>query len=248
MADAFGDAGPAPVAELAAADDVRVQDAAGRVGQVGLHTAVGDRFEVSRDAAEGSRRAGGAGEGVDPAGGLVPDLRAGGFEVGAPVGHVVELVGPDGVGDGGGVAAGLVVVVVRMVVGDGGDRVDGRAQEPEQVDLALGLRVWHVDDEIVAPGAADVREPDAGVARRAFDDGAAGAEVALLFGIPDDIQGGTIFDTAARVLEFGFAEDFTAGFVGESVQADERGVADGWFRAGEDVSRKSFVSGEGGGM
>jgi len=50
-----------------------------------------------------------------------------------------------------------------------------------------------------------VGEAYAGVARCAFDDGAAGFEEAALFGIFDDVVGGAVFDAAARVLELGFA-------------------------------------------
>ncbi len=146
----------------------------------------------------------------------------------AAVGRVVELVRPDGIGEGFRVAARLVVVVGRVVEGDGGDGVDLCTQKPEEVDLALGLRVRHVDDQLVAAAAADVGEADACVAGRAFDDGAAGLEEAALFGVFDDVEGCAVLDGAAGVHEFGFAEDFAAGLGGEVVEADEGRVADRW--------------------
>jgi hypothetical protein len=73
-----------------------------------------------------------------------------------------------------------------------------------------------------------VREPDARVAGGAFDDGPAGLDQALLFGMLDDEEGGAVFDTAARVLEFGFAEDIAAGLFGELFESYEGGFADCW--------------------
>ncbi len=70
-----------------------------------------------------------------------------------------------------------------------------------------------------------MREADAGVSRCAFDDGAAGAELAAFFGIFNHVEGSAVFDTAAGVLEFGFAVDFAAGFVGKAGEADQGGVA-----------------------
>jgi hypothetical protein len=43
----------------------------------------------------------------------------------------------------------------------------------------------------------------------------------------DDEEGGAILDGAAWVLEFGLSEDIAAGFFGQSLEADERGFADG---------------------
>jgi len=61
-----------------------------------------------------------------------------------------------------------------------------------------------------------VREPDPCVAGGAFDDRPARAQLPPFFGILHDIQRGAVFDAAAGVLEFGFAEDLAAGFVGEA--------------------------------
>src|SRR5690606_34373884 len=73
---------------------------------------------------------------------------------------------------------------------------------------------------------AHVREPDAGVAGRALDDGAARAErAALLRGEHDELRG-PVLDRAARVQEFRLAEDLTAGFLARAPEPDERGVAD----------------------
>ena len=71
-------------------------------------------------------------------------------------------------------------------------------------------------------------EADARVSRCAFDNGAAGFQLPGFFGIEHDVEGGAVFDAAARVLEFGFAEDGAGGLLGEVVEADEGRVANGW--------------------
>lgn len=71
-------------------------------------------------------------------------------------------------------------------------------------------------------------EADAGVSGGAFDDGAAGLEEAEFLGVLDDVEGGAVFDAAAGVLEFGFAEDVAAGFFGEALEADEWCLSNCW--------------------
>jgi hypothetical protein len=73
-----------------------------------------------------------------------------------------------------------------------------------------------------------VCEPNAGVASCAFDDGSAGVQETEALCIFDDEEGGAVFDGAAGVLEFGFAEDVAAGFLGEALEAYERSFADCW--------------------
>src|SRR5690606_695548 len=99
--------------------------------QEALDAAAGHVLEVARNSREGTRRPRSAGEGVDLAVRLRPNLGARSLDVGAAVGGVVELVRPDGIVEALGVAAGLVVVVVRVVEGDGGDGVDLGAEEAE---------------------------------------------------------------------------------------------------------------------
>lgn len=57
----------------------------------------------------------------------------------------------------------LVVVVLWIVERDSRDGVDFCAEKSEEVDLALRLRIWHVDHELVAFGTADVCEANTGV-------------------------------------------------------------------------------------
>ena len=52
-------------------------------------------FQRDGDAGQGAAGADRAGEAVDLAAGLLPDFRAGAFDMGLAVGDIVELVGPD---------------------------------------------------------------------------------------------------------------------------------------------------------
>ena len=60
-----------------------------------------------------------------------------------------------------------------------------------------------------------MREANPGIASCAFDDCSAWFEEAALFGVFDHVEGGAVFDTAARVLKFCFSEDRARGFFGE---------------------------------
>ena len=69
---------------------------------------------------------------------------------------------------------------------------------------------------------------NSGIASRAFDDGAPRLQQSESFGILDDVESGAVFDGAAWILEFSFAEDVAAGFFGEALEADEGGLPDCW--------------------
>jgi hypothetical protein len=70
-----------------------------------------------------------------------------------------------------------------------------------------------------------VSETDTSVSGCAFDDGTAGFQETLLFGILNDEEGGAVFDGTAGVLEFGFSKDIAACLFGEFLQADKRGFS-----------------------
>ena len=100
--------------------DQSVQHTTRWIGQPGLDPPVTLLCEVSRHTGQGASGAGGADESVKLTSvGLLPDLRAGREDMGASVGRVVKLVGPDGVVEGFRVSRGLVVVVLRVVKRDG---------------------------------------------------------------------------------------------------------------------------------
>ena len=74
---------------------------------------------------------------------------------------------------------------------------------------------------------ADQRKPDAGVARRAFNNRAAGFQRALGDGILNDEQGGPVLDRLTGVHEFRLAVYLAAGFLARLAQTDKRCVANG---------------------
>lgn len=143
--------------QLSTALDVAVEHTAWRISQEALDPAIADGLQVSRDTCQGTGRSRGASEGVDLSLRLGPNLWTGGLDVRLTVGRVVELVRPDGVIERLRVSSGLVVVVLWVVERHCGDWVHLRAQQAEQINLSLGLGVGHVDDQLVALGAADVR-------------------------------------------------------------------------------------------
>ncbi|EFY98819.2 hypothetical protein MAA_05958 [Metarhizium robertsii ARSEF 23] len=227
LPNALRDTRPRPLNQLPPRANIRVQHAPRRIGQVAPHPAPRHVLQVPRDAGESARRARRARERVHAPRRLGPDLRPRRLNVCAPVGRVVKLVRPDSVVEGLGVPPRLVVVVVRVVKGHGRHGVHLGAEEAQQVDLALRLRVGHVDDEAVPAGAADVREPDARVAGGALDHGAPRAQEPALLGVLDHVQGCAVLDRAPRVHELGLAQDLAARLFGEPVEADEGGVSDG---------------------
>src|SRR5262249_54208088 len=107
------------------------------------------------------------------------------------------------------------------------------AEHLEQRVFLRRLVVRHHDQAAVAAGVADVREPDAGVARRAFHHHAAGGELAALLGAVHDGARGAVLDRAAGVHELGLAEDLAAGVLAHTPQAQERRVADRADEAGD---------------
>jgi hypothetical protein len=244
LTNALGDAAAAALAELAAALDVAVQHGPGGVREPALGAAVGDFLQVAGDAGKGASGSRGAGKSIQHAAGLRPQLRPGGFDVSAAVRGVVELVCPDCVLEAFGVTLCLVVVVLRVLEGDGGDRVDFCAEETEQVDFGGGLSVRHVDHAFVPFAATHVGQADTGVARCAFHHRAARLDQAALLGVFDNVQCRAIcivlagvgesgglgaketFHGAAGVHELCLPEDFAAGFFGELVEPDQRRVSD----------------------
>ena len=165
----------------------------------------------------------------------------------AAVGHVVELVGPDGavglaLGDLGSQPAGIFHVIVRVPVRHGRDQAQVGADQPEHVLLLVALRLRHDDDGAIAAGIGHQGQADAGIAGGALDDDAAGAEQAAGFGVLDDRQRRAVLDAAAGIEELALAQDLAAGQLGCLVQADQRRVADQVDEAGADTHRHRVIS------
>jgi hypothetical protein len=182
----------------------------------------------ARERSAGSDR---AGEAVDLAAGLPPDLWPGAAEVAFAVRGVVPLVGPQhsvrlGRRELLRHPLGYVHVVVRVLVWNRGNLAQLGAAEPQHVFLFLALRVRDHDHGAVAARVADEREADPGVAGGALDDDPAGLEHAAPLGVQDDVERGAVLDRPARVQELGLPKDRAAGQLGRLAQLDQRGIAD----------------------
>ena len=188
-------------------------------------------LQRARHAAQGAAAAHRAGEAVDLAVGLVPDLGAGGAVVAVAVGGVVELVGPDRAvrllgGEFLGERAGVAHVVAGIGVGHGRHQPEVGAAQPQHVLLFLALRLGHHDHRAVAARIGDQGDADAGIAGGALDDHAAGLELAALLGVLDDGERRAILHRAAGIEELRLAVDVAARRLRGGDQLDQRRVAD----------------------
>jgi hypothetical protein len=82
-----------------------------------------------------------------------------------------------------------------------------------------------------------MREADAGIARGALDDGAARPQQAAARHRARCRERRAVLDRLAGVEELRLAPDLAAGGIGNPVEADQRGVADG----GDDISLERMV-------
>src|SRR5580704_14772456 len=228
LADAFGDRGAFRLQR--AGRVVAVERGAHRIGERDAH-GVAARFERDGDAGERAAGADGADKAVDLAVGLLPDFRAGGFDMALAIGDVVELIGPDravlfGPGQLRGEAARDFDVIVGIGIGHGRHFDQLGAAQPQRVLLLLALGLRDHDHAAKAHGVADQSQPDAGIAGGAFDNDAARPQLALLHRVLDDEQRGAVLDRLARIHEFGLAQNGTAGRRRHALELDQRRVAD----------------------
>ena len=83
-----------------------------------------------------------------------------------------------------------MLVILRIAIWLGRNAAHLRSQGFQQVGLLVAEVVRYNEQAPVALGEADEREPDAGVARRAFDDCSARPEDAATFGVLDERECG----------------------------------------------------------
>ena len=162
------------------------------------------------------------------AAGLLPDFRAGGPVVRLGIHLIVELVGQHGARGVLDDLLGLHDVVVGVVGRHRGRRDDHlRAVGLEQPHLFLRHLVRHGEDAAVPLERRRDREPDAGVAAGALDDGPARLELAPPLGVLDDGESDPVLDRAAGIGVFRLAVDRRPDAGAHPAQPDQRGPADG---------------------
>ena len=226
FADAFDDVGEG-LADFSGLDLFVVQRADG------IHADdfdVGILFlEVTSHAGDGAAGADAADEMRDFSFGVFPDFRAGGAIVRFRIHRIGVLIGIEGIGNFAREFCGDGIVAARIFRLDGGGADDHFGAESfQQINFFARLFVGDGEDDFIAAHAGDESEPQAGVAGRAFDDGAAGLEFAGAFGFFDHGDADAVFHRAAGIHVIGFDPNFGGGIFRQTVEADDRRVADGF--------------------
>ncbi len=147
-----------------------------------------------------------------------------------PVGDIVELIGPEGAvrlrsGELLGQPARDAHVIVGVGIGRRRDFDQRRAGDPERELLFLALAVGNDDDALQAQRIAHQGQADAGVARRALDNGAAAPDQPATQRIADDEERGAILDRLTRVEKFRLAKNGAARGLGGTPELDQRRIA-----------------------
>ena len=186
------------------------------------------RFALLDDLAHTGDSASGADgrdEDVDLAIRVFPDLFGSCLRVDRGVGLVVELLGNPGIGR-------LLVKLLRTSDGalhSFGSRSEDElgAEESEQSTALQTHGLGHGEDELVSLGGRDEGKCDARIAAGGLDDCGAGLEVPLGLGISNHGRADTVLDAAEWIEEFALQRDGGGKASGHSVEADERGAANG---------------------
>ena len=150
----------------------------------------------------------------------------------APVGDVVELVGPDGAPGLGlverfGQTSGIANVIVGIGVRNRRHFDQFGAGKAKQILLLLRLGVGDDDHGTVAEGARHHGDADAGVAGGPLDDHASRPQRAAGDGVLNDRQCRAVLDRPSGIDEFGLAEDRAAGRLRRGRETNEGRPADG---------------------
>ena len=201
-----------------------------------LHELTGGRFDrdhlhvglvflqVAARAHQRSTRAEAGDEHVD-VGAVAQDLGTGALVVRERVRRVAVLEEED-------VAVGLVGVDLlrhadRAVAAFlAGRQRDLGPEDLEQLPPFDGDVLGHDHAQLVAAQLRNEREPDAGVARRRFEDRRARLDRAVAFGEVDHLQRDAVLGRTARVLAFELRPDLDVGVRRKLVHTDERRVSD----------------------
>ena len=115
------------------------------------------------------------------------------------------------------------IVAARIFRLDGGRTNDHfGAKRFQQIDFFLGLLVRGGKNALITAHRRDKCKPHAGVARSAFNDGAAGLQPAFFFGVVNHGDADAILYRAARIGEFRFDVNLRPQALVDAVEAHQR--------------------------
>ena len=194
------------------------------IGQGDSHLVV---FRLEPHADTGQRAAGAdsARKAVDLAVHLFPDFFRRRLDMGAAVGDIVKLIGPDGTFCFFRQTARGVHEMrgIRIRCSRHGNQLGAQRAQSIHFLAALGFR--HDDGRFIALGIGDQRDPDPGVAGGPLDNPTAGLEQPAFLGILNDIERGAVFYRRAGIGKFALAVNVAARRFARAGKTDERGVA-----------------------
>src|SRR5690606_22358634 len=186
-------------------------------------------FEVPAGPADGAPRAYTRNQVGDFPFGLFPYFRPGLFVMRLGVGKVVILVGFPRIGNFAFQPARNRVIGAGIFgVHVGGANDDLRTESAERIDFFLRLLVCCGENTAVTLDDGRQGQPHTGVARRAFDDGAARFEPSRRFRVFDHFHRHPVFDGVAGVGGLYLRQYRALHAAGNAVQFHQRRIADGF--------------------
>ena len=201
----------------------------GRIGQRDAYVGLA-RFQGEADTGQRASGAGCTHESVHGSRSLFPDFLARGRLMPVAIGRVVELIGKPGTArirviHGLGESTRMMGIVLRIAIWHSGHWAHVRPGHAQGVDLLPALSLGQVDDRAIAATGPQQRQTDAGVASRAFDDHAAGAQQPTLLRIGQQSQSRAVLDRASGAEKFRLGKDLAAGHLAGKTQTQQRCVA-----------------------
>ena len=228
LADAFGN-GISPGTELTLGV-IGIQCGTHRICQSNLNLRI-LFLEKSPGAGQGSTGPHRTDEGIDFSLGLLPDFRACGFVMCLPVGHIVELVCPDGtlrivliefLSE----SSGNLNIVLRIPIRHGGDFLEFGPAETEHVLFFLTLGFGNDDQGPVTTGISHQCQSNSCISSGPFDNQPSWFENSLLLRVQNDCLCSTVLDRTPGVHEFCLPQNRTTCLLRSPPETDQRRIAD----------------------
>ncbi|CCK17615.1 hypothetical protein BN136_3625 [Cronobacter universalis NCTC 9529] len=153
-------------------------------------------------------------------------LRRGGGLMRQRVGRVIKLINVKRAGRFIGEALRVILVIGRVAfVNVRAGKPHIHAQRAQVINFLAAHFVRHHQDQLVALLGGDKRKAEAGVARRGFNNGAAGRKPPQAFGLVNHRERHAVFNRTAGVLVFQFQQQFARAGI-ELCEAQQRRLPD----------------------